>query len=477
VAMFGVAFAALTFAIHTPYLSLPFHWDEIGQFVPAALDLARDGAWVAHSTVPNVHPPAVIAVVALVWRIFGVSIPAAKLAMLAIASFGVLFSFLLAIRLARGSAGAPAFAAVLFLVASPLFYTQSMMVLLDMPAMTLTVLALLLFFDEHYGWCVAVCTLLVLTKETSITTPVVLAAWLWFKGVGSEGARKREAVFFLVPLAALGGWLAVLHHSTGYWLGNAEFAQYNVAAALQPLHVALGLLQRFWFLFVGDGHWIGSVGLFVGWRLLRGGEWAVCGWVAAAQILIVTLLGGAELNRYLLPVLPILYAAFATAASAYPATWRWTSSAVLTLCLLTGWFWNAPYPFPYENNLAMADFVALQRDAAEYLEAFAPRARIASAWPFTDAIARPEFGYVDRPLRAVRSSGLSAADFSALDPNSYDVLVRFSASTPVAVPLQGLLRHFYDVPADDQTPSGFVVFKRLERRGQWIEICLRGGPY
>ena len=59
--------------------------------------------------------------------------------MLAVASLGALFSFLLAIRLARGTAGAPAFAAVLFLIASPLFYTQSMMVQLDMPAMTLTV--------------------------------------------------------------------------------------------------------------------------------------------------------------------------------------------------------------------------------------------------------------------------------------------------------------------------------------------------
>ncbi len=468
--IFGLAFAALTIVIHLPYLSLPFHWDEMGQFVPAALDLMQSGAWVPHSTTPNVHPPAVMALVALVWRVFGVSIPAARLAMLAIASLGVLFSFLLAIRLARGTVGAPAFAAVLFLVASPLFYTQSMMVQLDMPAMTLTALALLLFFEERYGWCVAACTLLVLTKETSITTPAVMAAWLWF-----DQKRRREAIFFMVPPAALAGWLVVLHHSTGHWLGNAEFASYNVTEALHPLHIGLALLQRFWFLFVADGHWIGSVSLFVGWRLFlgkeRSTEWTLCAWVAGAQILLVTLLGGAELNRYLLPALPILYAAFAIAATAYPASWRWISSTALTACLLIGWFWNAPYPYPYEDNLAMVDFVALQRDAAQYLEAFAPRARVASAWPFTDAIARPEFGYVRRPLRAIRSAGLSASDFTALDPNSYDVLVRFSSSTPIAEPLKDLLHRFYPAPDEREVP-GFVVFRRMEQRGQWIEICL-----
>ncbi|HEY4361861.1 MAG TPA: hypothetical protein VGN17_12860 [Bryobacteraceae bacterium] len=470
IVIFGLAFAALVLAIHLPYLSLPFHWDEMGQFVPAALDLAQDGAWVAHSTTPNVHPPAVMALVALVWRVFGISISAARVAMLLVASLGLLFSFMLAIRLARGTVGTPAFAAVVFLLASPLFYTQSMMVLLDMPAMTLTMLALLLFFEERYGWCVAACTLLVLTKETSITTPAVLAAWLWFKE-----ERRREAVFFLIPAAALGGWLAVLHQATGHWLGNAEFASYNVTAALQPAHIALALVQRAWFLFAADGHWIGAVALFVGWRLLRTSQWAVCGWVAGAQILLVTLLGGAELNRYLLPVLPLLYAAFATATSSYPASWRWISSTAMALCLLLGWIWNPPYPFPYEDNLAMVDFVELQREAAQYLEAFAPRARIASAWPFTDAIQRPEFGYIRSPLRAVRSTGLTAADFEALDPRSYDIVVRFSPSTPIAEPLQRLLRHFYDLP-EDRMPPGFVVWRRLEKRGQWIEICLPGNP-
>ena len=64
--VFTVIFGALL-AMHAPYLQLPYFWDELGQFIPAALDILRDNAWVPHSTIPNVHPPAVMAYLALAW--------------------------------------------------------------------------------------------------------------------------------------------------------------------------------------------------------------------------------------------------------------------------------------------------------------------------------------------------------------------------------------------------------------------------
>jgi 4-amino-4-deoxy-L-arabinose transferase-like glycosyltransferase len=482
--VFLAVFAAFLAAIHRPYLKLPFHWDEMGQFVPASLDLYQDGDWVPHSTLPNVHPPAVMALVALAWHVFGYStaehsIFVARSAMLAVASLGALFSFLLAIRLARGTAGAPAFAAVLFLLASPLFYTQSMMVQLDMPAMTLTVLALLLFLEDRWRLCAAVCTLLVLTKETAITTPLVFGAWLWF-GHESRDKRNREALYFLAPAVALAAWLTVLHRATGHWLGNAEFAQYNVADALKPLQILYSVTERALYLFFTEGRFIGVIALYVGWRLLRGRDWTIAALVAGAQILMVTLLGGAVLDRYLLPVLPILYAAFAAAASAYPAAWRWTSHTALIAALLLNWVWNPPYPFQYEDNLAMVDFVELQRSAAEFVELNAPTRRIASMWPFTGAIGNPEFGYVERPLRAVSLQSFQLPDLANLDPRSFDVLVVYSRQYPIEgswldlAPLDTLLRklpgYHPQVTQGELNRSGFLSLARWERHEQWIEV-------
>jgi hypothetical protein len=474
-AIFLALSAALTVALHLPYLRLPFHWDELGQFVPASLDLYRDGSWVTHSTLPNVHPPAVMAYLALVWRVFGYSIPATRLAMLGVASVGLWLSFLLAIRLARGAPGAPAFAAALFLAATPLFYTQSMMALLDMPAMTLTVLALLLFLDQRWAWCAAACTLLVLTKETAVTTPAVFAGWLWLRW-----GRRREALYFIAPAVALAGWLTILHHTTGHWLGNAEFGEYNVGYALHPLQILYSVAERLLFLFVKDGRFIGVIALYVGWRMLQGTAWAIAGLVAGAQLLLVTLLGGAVLDRYLLPVLPILYAAFATAAAAYPTSWRRISNTALILALFIGWFWNPPFPFQYEDNLAMVDFVRLQSSAARFLESFAPHERIASMWPFTGAIENPDFGYVDQPLHPVKIESFDLPALAALDRSSFDVLVVYARQYPMQgswldiARLDPLLRRLpgYHPQAthDELAAHGYIGLARWEQHGQWIEV-------
>src|SRR5271154_919244 len=106
------AIAAFLILSHGSLLSLPFYWDEIGQFIPASLDLFRHGAWIPVSTVPNVHPPGVMAYLALFWSIFGYSISATRIAMLLAAAFGGLVTFLLGIELSRGSTGTPAFAAL-----------------------------------------------------------------------------------------------------------------------------------------------------------------------------------------------------------------------------------------------------------------------------------------------------------------------------------------------------------------------------
>src|SRR3984885_6431411 len=129
-------FALLVFLAHLPYLGPPYFWDELGHFVPAALDILHDGAWVPHSTVPNSHPPAVMAYLALVWKTFGYSILATRVAMLVLASIAAFA----ALRLSRQLSPAWWFAPVLLLLADPLFYTQAMMAQLDMPAMLFTLI-------------------------------------------------------------------------------------------------------------------------------------------------------------------------------------------------------------------------------------------------------------------------------------------------------------------------------------------------
>jgi len=180
-------------SLHLGILKLPFHWDELGQFAPASLDLYQNDRW---------------------WRIHRAQRSSAgrggdgraHLAPVPESRWfprgspcwssrrrDCLFSFLLAIRLCRGAAGAPAFAAVLFLDGHADFFSQSEMILLDMPAMTFTALALLLFLDERYAACAVACTALVLIKETfDHHAHWFFGAWLLFR----EKKNSGSALFF-----------------------------------------------------------------------------------------------------------------------------------------------------------------------------------------------------------------------------------------------------------------------------------------
>src|SRR6266852_991161 len=117
---FFALFAMVVYLTHIPFLTLPYFWDELGYFVPAALDLFQKGLWIPHSSLANVHPPGVMAYLAALWSITGYSVLSTRLAMLLIASSAMLVVFLLAIELCRDVRGAPAFAAIMMLCVSPL---------------------------------------------------------------------------------------------------------------------------------------------------------------------------------------------------------------------------------------------------------------------------------------------------------------------------------------------------------------------
>ena len=475
--------AALLFLDHIQYFSLPYFWDELGQFVPSALDILRDGAWVPHSAVPNAHPPGVMAYLALVWSVFAYSIPATRAAMLALASALVFVSFLLANRLSRGTSHTAAYLAILLLVADPLFHAQAMMAQLDMPAALFSTLALLLFLNDRQGWAIAVCTLLVLTKETGVVVPLIFAALLW------RDRRRAAAAGYAVPFIALLAWFAYLRHVTGYLFGDSGFTHYNLAYPLNPIRIAVSLLRRGYYLFFADFRWIGSVAIWLAWsraRFFRSREWTVAGLAFLGQVLLVTVLGGAALERYLLPALPILYIAVAESWMGLTTRWRFLSAAAMTAGLILGWFLNPPFPFPYENNLAMTDFVRLQKDAAGYLEQHDARETVYTAWPFTAALRTPEFGYVRGRIKTSETSDLRASTLHRLSSQPVQVLVLYSRTwdppwSVLRIPLvERFLERFYDYEPQLNASQarqwlGLERSARWERGGQWIEVYEHAG--
>jgi hypothetical protein len=479
---FGLIAGFLVLA-HGPILRLPFFWDEAGQFVPASLDLMRYGAVVPVSTVPNVHPPGMMMYLAAVWSVFGFSVQVTRIAMLLVAAGGGLVCFLLAIELGRGSPGTPAFTALSLLCLSPLFFAQSMLAQLDMPAMCLTALALLLFLQNHHRGSAVACLALVLVKETGLVAPIVFASWLLV-----ERRDVRAAAWYLVPLAGLAGWLVALHHLTGSWFGNRVFETYNLYFPLRPDRLILALLRRIYYLFIGSGHFIGTAALIYAWRrmpLFRERAWRVVASFAVAHVFIVSALGGAVLERYLLPVLPIVYIAFAVAFRALPARPRLLTVAGFVGCLIAANFVNPLYPFPFENNLAFVSFIQLEQSAVA--EAEFSGGAVASVFPVADGLRNPDLGYVEKPPKVVEIADFSRPEIEKLksvDP--FEVVVFSNTWDPLGLMrsyrVSNFLTEHYGY--QPQMSAGEIakalnmhVARRWRRRGLSMEILRRGeGP-
>jgi hypothetical protein len=249
----------------------------------------------------------------------------------------------------------------------------------------------------------------------------------------------------------------------------------------------LSCIRRIYYLFVADFRWAGSLAIFLAWRrsaIYSTRAWRITWLFIAAHVLMVSLLGGAELERYLLPVIPLVYIAMAAAWSNMRAFWRNAGIAVVAAGLLAGLFVNPPFPFPFENNLAMVDFVELHRRAAHYLEMQYSSQIIYTAWPLTQALRDPQFGYVDTKLSAAETSDLRLSTLKAIDPKRVDVLVLYSRTWEpdwgvLHWPLVArFLARFYEYerqmnPEEVREHFGLISIHRWAQHGQWIEIYSR----
>jgi len=195
-------------------------------------------------------------------------------------------------------------------------------------------------------------------------------------------------------------------------------------------------------------------------------------------------LGGAELERYLLPVLPVFYIGVGVGITYLHRRWMGIAAvAGIVIGQFVNLFWNPPYPFPYENNYAMVDFVRLQQLAANIAERSFANRRIATAWPYTAALRDPDFGFVRHGLKTVETNDFHSASIQALSPDSFDVLITYTRTWApnngvISVPfVRRLLTSVYEwqpeISAAECAQLGLRPAVSWSMAGQQITIYVR----
>jgi hypothetical protein len=547
--VFVVIFVGI-FLLHAPMLQLPYFWDEAGYYVPAARDILVSGSLIPHTTVSNGHPPLVMAWVALWWRVVGYAPLVTRSAMLVVAAFSLLGLFRLAERAANTQV---AIAATLCTAVYPVFFAQSSLAQVDLAAAGLTFWALCAYLEDRPLAVAVWFSLAVLAKETAVIAPIALAGWEFaslvlrrFGGVhslfgmaleGQDKASERggdlvaipkfrtgRIISLLFPLLPLTLWYAYHYSRTGYVFGNPEFFHYNVASTLNPVRFLLALALRVWQTFGYLHLWLLTLGMLLAMLLVPVSDenvgtaalgcpgeqssavrqripiaiQAVFFVVIAAYVVTMALIGGAVLARYMLPAVPLV---IILAVSTLRRRFRYWQIAVVLIALafVAGWYWNPPYGFSPEDNLAYRDYVVLHQDAERFVEARYPMAHVLTAWPASDELTRPWLGYVTRPVQVVRIEDfspeqvISAADFR----DHYEVALVFSTKYEPEHPMlerwmlsssdargwrasvlagwQALKTRFFgyhrDLPpaAAAHILGGRIVFSE-SRKGQWVAV-------
>jgi 4-amino-4-deoxy-L-arabinose transferase-like glycosyltransferase len=486
-------FGALAIS-HYPLLRLPYYWDEAGYYIPAALDFFRHGLLVPQSTLPTGHTPLLPACLALAWQLLGFAPLISRLTMIAFASGTLVALYNLGRAVARREI---AIWACILLAVSPLFFAQSSLVFLDLPAAFTTTVAVWALLRRHMAWFAVASSLAVLTKETAVVIVPVALIFVWrFR----KDLRKSEGLWMAAPVFLLGAWATWYHHMTGFWTGNPQYLQYNLYSTFEPGRIAVSLLRRLYQVFIGGFNWLIVVAALLGYRRMKktrdggtGGDamaesasgsmvskefFFLAGVLAAAYIVMLSTVGGAVLPRYLLPMFPCFYLALAMLVDAFPRPAMRVALLLVAACFVASWFINPPYPFAYEDNLSYADFIRLHQQAAEWLSAQPGNPRILTAWPVTDELVHTELGYVKKPLRVVGLPGFKSRDFNEVSAKSFDLLYIYSRKWD---PPDNWLRHYRPLArADEFSPPVRPAFVALRfdlhlvaffhLRGQWVRI-------
>ena len=321
--IFPVIFMAL-YASHFTLLRVPYYWDEAGYYIPAAWDFFRTGSLIPTTTLSNAHPPLPSIYLTIWWKICGYYPEVTREAVLMVASLGLLAVWRLAMRLV--GVGSVAFWTVVLTGLYPIWFAQSSLAQADIFAAACSLWGLVYALPSRgrVPWAAALWfSAAALSKETAIVIPLTLAAVNVAEGfrLGGKARGKlwREAAWFSSCVVPLAGWYAYHYAKTGFLFGNPEFLRYNAEATLTPLRILAAFGHRILHLTAHMNLFVPVLMAFAALLLSprpdgEGHDRAVIAPVAQMKIfflllanaVVFSVLGGALLTRYLLPMYPLV---------------------------------------------------------------------------------------------------------------------------------------------------------------------------
>ncbi len=305
-----------------------------------------------------------------------------------------------------------------------------------------------------------------------------------------------EAAWLSSCVLPLGAWYGWHYAKTGFLFGNPEFLRYNAQANLQPVRILAAFAHRILHLTAHMNLFVPVMLAFAAFLLdprreadgaerpnLPASAFQRIFLLLLVNALVFSVLGGALLTRYLLPMYPLVLLIVVT--TFYRRVPYWGGLAALSLAaFVVGLYVNPPYGFAPEDNLAYAHEVRLHQAGIGQLGKLYPGATVLTAWPMSDELTRPELGYVKQPWEVDRVEDFTRPQIerAAEEPWKFTTALVFSTKYDPAHPLLSLGRKsealdeqyfglHHDLSPDQiaKMLGGQLVWQK-EDQGQWIGL-------
>jgi hypothetical protein len=447
---------------------------------------------------------------ALAWKLFHFAPIVTRITMCLVAAVALAAVWRLAL-LTTGNTSVAA-ATVLLTGLYPVFFAQSSLAHADMFAAAATLWALVFFLQDRLVLTALVFALAALSKETAIITPVALALWESWRPHFRRHRLKKIAAL-LAPVLPLAGWYLYHWRKTGFVFGNPEYLRYNATANLSLQRIALAFTHRLAHLTTHMNMFVPVAAMLACLllppvaeteapvsddaahhrRRIAPAHQAVFYVVLLANAVLFSILGGALLTRYLLPLYPLILLLCVNTFRRH--LHYWTGLVALSAAgFVAALFINPVYGFAPEDNLEYATFIRLHQAAIRQIVDNVQHPVVLSAWPATAELSAPFLGYVARPIPVVAIDDFSAQQITkaaALPPAWNSALVFSTKYDPPPARFFSGAQSGIDDEAVDQRYFGFrrdlppiliahllggVVAWHAEQKGEWAAVLVFRRP-
>ena len=127
--------------------------------------------------------------------------------------------------------------------------------------------------------------------------------------------------------------------------------------------------------------------------------------VLVAYLAFMSVVGGAVLARYMLPVVPLVVLVMVSTLWRRVRYWRLVI-VLVAIAFVAALFTNPPYGSRWRITSTYRDYVVMHAEADRFLALRYPRARVLTAWPASDELSGPGSATCYEPFQscALRTS-------------------------------------------------------------------------